>query len=195
VPLIYTPTAAAVVGCIYALILGVGIYREVKFSDLYRIFWETILHTIRIMFIISVAGFFGWLLIHQRIPQQVITDLTMLSSDPHVIMGIFIFVLLVLGCFMEGIAILVITIPVFMPVIYQYGIDPLQFGVVMILCSMIGLLTPPVGMCLYTMSSISRIGIWPLSKELLPYEIGITIVTLVCAYWPGLVLWFPNMFK
>ncbi len=171
------------------------VYKEIKVADLYRIFWETILHTIRIMFIISVAGFFGWLLIHQRIPQQVITDLTALSSNPDVIMGIFVFVLLVLGCFMEGIAILVITIPVFMPIITMYHIDPVQFGVVMILCSMIGLLTPPVGMCLYTMSSISRISIWLLSRELLPYEIGIFLVTLVCAYCPRVVLWFPNLLK
>ena len=147
------------------------------------------------MYIISVAGFFGWFLIYQRIPEQVITELSALSSNPDVIMGIFIFVLLVLGCFMEGIAILVITIPVFFPIITQYGIDPVQFGVVMILCSMIGLLTPPVGMCLYTMSSISKIDIWTLSKELLPYEIGITLVTLVCAYAPAIVLWLPNLLK
>ena len=83
-------------------------------------------------------------------------------------MAITIFILLILGCFMEGIAIIVITVPVFMPIGYQYHIDPVQFGVVNILCSMIGLLTPPVGMCLYTMSSISGIGIWELSRELLP---------------------------
>ena len=96
---------------------------------------------------------------------------------------------------MEGIAILVITIPVFLPIITQYNIDPIQFGVVMILCSMIGLLTPPVGMCLYTMSSISKIDIWTLSKELAPYILGITLVTLVCAYCPGIVLWLPNLIK
>lgn len=192
---VFTPTEASVIACVYALVLGVFVYKEVKIADLPRIFWETILHTIRIMYIISIAGFFGWLLIYQRIPQQVIADLTALSSNPNVIMGIFIFILLILGCFMEGIAILVITIPVFFPIITLYGIDPVQFGVVMILCSMLGLLTPPVGMCLYTMSSISKIDIWTLSKELLPYEIGIFLVTLVCAYSPAVVLWLPNLLK
>ena len=192
---VFTPTEASVVACVYALILGMFVYKEVKLTDLPRILWETVLNTIRIMYIISVAGFFGWFLIYQRIPEQVITELSALSSNPNVIMAIFIFVLLVLGCFMEGIAILVITIPVFLPIITQYGIDPVQFGVVMILCSMIGLLTPPVGMCLYTMSSISKIDIWTLSKELLPYEIGITVVTLICAYSPAIVLWLPNLLK
>jgi tripartite ATP-independent transporter DctM subunit len=192
---VFTPTEASVIACVYALILGMFVYKEVKFADLPRILWETVLNTIRIMYIIAVAGFFGWFLIFQRIPEQVITELSALSSNPDVIMAIFIFVLLILGCFMEGIAILVITIPVFFPIIIQYHIDPVQFGVVMILCSMIGLLTPPVGMCLYTMSSISKIDIWTLSKELLPYEIGITLVTLVCAYSPAIVLWLPNLLK
>ena len=192
---VFTPTEASVVACVYALILGMFVYKEVKLTDLPRILWETVLNTIRIMYIISVAGFFGWFLIYQRIPEQVITELSALSSNPNVIMAIFIFVLLILGCFMEGIAILVITIPVFLPIITQYGINPVQFGVVMILCSMIGLLTPPVGMCLYTMSSISKIDIWTLSKELLPYEIGITVVTLICAYSPAIVLWLPNLLK
>jgi C4-dicarboxylate transporter, DctM subunit len=192
---VFTPTEASVVACVYALILGMFVYKEVKITDLPHILWETVLNTIRIMYIIAVAGFFGWFLIFQRIPEQVITELSALSSNPDVIMAIFIFVLLVLGCFMEGIAILVITIPVFFPIITQYHIDPVQFGVVMILCSMIGLLTPPVGMCLYTMSSISKIDIWTLSKELLPYEIGITLVTLVCAYSPAIVLWLPNLLK
>jgi len=191
---LFTPTEASVVACVYALILGILVYKEIKWSDLPRIGWETLLFTVRIMFIISVAGFFSWLLIYQKIPQQVILELSSLGTSANVVMAIFIFVLLVLGCFMEGIAVLVITIPVFMPIVAQYGIDPVQFGVVMILCSMIGLLTPPVGMCLYTMSSISGVPIGELSWELMPYIIGITIVTIVCAYSPGLVLWIPRMF-
>lgn len=192
---VFTPTEASVAACVYAMVLGLLVYKEIKWSDLPRIGWETMLFTIRIMFIISVAGFFGWLLIFQTIPQQVIAELTALGTSLNVVMAIFIFILLILGCFMEGIAVIVITVPVFMPIVAQYGIDPVQFGVVMILCSMIGLLTPPVGMCLYTMSSISGVPIGELSRELMPYIIGITLVTLICAYCPGLVLWVPRMFS
>lgn len=192
---VFTPTEASVVACVYALFLGLCVYGEIKIRDLPRIGWETTLFTIRIMFIISVAGFFGWLLIHQTIPQKVIAELTALGTGANVFMAITIFILLILGCFMEGIAIIVITVPVFMPIVYQYGIDPVQFGVVNILCSMVGLLTPPVGMCLYTMASISNVGIWDLSRELLPYIIGIFGVTVLCAFSPEVVLWIPNMFK
>jgi tripartite ATP-independent transporter DctM subunit len=191
----FTPTEAAVVACVYALVLGVGVYREITVRDLPRILWDTALHTIRVMFIIAVAGFFGWLLVHQRIPDMVITGLTNISSSPTVIMLMIIAILLVLGCFLEGIAVLVITIPIFMPVIARFTIDPVQFGVVMILCSMIGLVTPPVGMSLYAVASISKTDMWTLSKELLPYILGILIVTLIIALVPGISLFLPNLFS
>jgi TRAP-type C4-dicarboxylate transport system permease large subunit len=147
------------------------------------------------MFIIAVAGFFGWLLIHQSIPQQVIVQLTGLSSNANVVMGIILIILLILGCFMESVAVLVITIPVFMPIIAQYNIDPVQFGVIMVLTSMIGLLTPPVGMVLFTMSSLSSVSVSRLSVEVLPFLAGITLVTLFCAYFPGPLLWLPNLLR
>ena len=190
---LFTPTEAAVVACVYALFLGLVVYREIRIRDLPRILWETTLQTVRVLFIISAAGFFGWLLIHQRIPDAVIVGLTSFSSSPEVLLLIIIGILLILGCFMEGIAVLVITIPIFMPLIARYNIDPVQFGVVMILCSMIGLVTPPVGMSLYAVASISEVDIWTLSKELLPYIVGILIVTLIIAFFPGLALFLPNL--
>lgn len=190
---IFTPTEAAVVASIYALFLGLVIYREITIRDLPRILWDTLLHTLRVMFIISAAGFFGWLLIHQRIPEQVITGLTALTGNRWGLLTIIIFILLVLGCFLEGIAVLVITIPVFMPLIKLYGVDPVQFGVIMILCSMLGLLTPPVGMSLYAVSSISGVSIGPLTREMWPYLLGIFVVLLIMTFSPGFSLWLPNL--
>ena len=190
---IFTPTEAAVVASVYALFLGLVIYRELTIQDLPRVLWDTLVHTIRVMFIISAAGFFGWLLIHQRIPDQVITGLTALTSIRWVLLLIIIFILLVLGCFLEGIAVLVITIPVFMPLIERYGIDPVQFGVIMILCSMLGLLTPPVGMSLYAVSSISGVSIGALTREMWPYLLGIFMVLLIMSFIPQMSLWLPTL--
>ena len=190
---IFTPTEAAVVASVYALFLGLVIYRELTIQDLPRVLWDTLVHTIRVMFIISAAGFFGWLLIHQRIPDQVITGLTALTSIRWVLLLIIIFILLVLGCFLEGIAVLVITIPVFMPLIERYGIDPVQFGVIMILCSMLGLLTPPVGMSLYAVSSISGVSIGALTQEMWPYLLGIFMVLLTMSFIPQMSLWLPSL--
>ena len=190
---IFTPTEAAVVASIYALLLGLFVYREIRIKDLPDILWETIVQSVKVLFIIAAAGFLGWLLIHQRIPQQVITGLTSLSSTRWVLMLIIIAILLILGCFLEGIAVLVITIPVFMPLIEQFGMDPIQFGVIMILCSMLGLLTPPVGMSLYAVASISNVPVGALSKELWPYLLGIFIVLILITYVPVFSLGIPDL--
>jgi C4-dicarboxylate transporter DctM subunit len=189
----FTPTEASVVACVYALFLGLVVYRSIRIKDLPAVFWNTLTHTVRIMFIIAAAGFFGWLLILNRTPVQVITGLTNLSANPALVMLIIIAVLLIFGCFLEGIAVLLITIPIFQKIIVHFSIDPVQFGVVMTLASMIGLLTPPVGMCLYAVSSITNLSIGELTKEMWPYLLGIFIVLLAVAFIPSISLWLPNL--
>lgn len=188
----FTPTEASVIACLYALFLSLVVYRTIRLTDLPAIFWDTLLHTIRIMFIIASAGFFGWLLILHRIPNQVIDSLTAVSSEYWIVMLLIILILLLFGCFLEGIAVLLITIPIFQKVIAHFAIDPVQFGVVMTLASMIGLLTPPVGMCLYAVSSITGVSIGELTKEMWPYLLGIFIVLLAVAFIPEISLWLPN---
>ncbi len=190
---IFTPTEAAVVACLYALILGLVVYREIRVADLPRIFWETLEHTIRVMFIISAASLFGWLLIQQRIPTTIVEGLMTLTGQPWIILLIINGILLILGCFMEGIAIMLLTIPVFMPLVARVGVDPVHFGVLMTLNLMIGLLTPPVGMCLYAVSSISQVPLWPLARELWPYIAALLVSLALITYIPGLVLWIPNL--
>ncbi|NLG84667.1 MAG: TRAP transporter large permease [Firmicutes bacterium] len=189
----FTPTEASVVACFYALFLGLVVYRTIKARDLPRIIWATLLQTIRLMFIISAAGFFGWLLLHQRIPQAVVAGLTAIGTTPAAFIALVILVLLVLGCFLEGIAVFLITVPVFMPLVANYGIDPVHFGVIMTLCSMIGLLTPPVGMSLYAVSSITKLDIWEITKEMWPYLVGIFLVLLLVAYVPSITLFLPRL--
>ncbi len=191
---LFTPTEAAVVASIYAFVLGFFIYREIALEDLPAILWATVTQSVKVLFIIATAGFFGWLLIHQRIPEQVITGLTSLTSSKWAMLLIVNAVLLILGCFLEGIAVLVITIPVFMALIEKFGVDPVQFGVIMILCSMLGLLTPPVGMSLYAVSSISGVSVGRLSRELWPYLLGIFVVLMLITYVPWLSLWIPGIF-
>ena len=190
---LFTPTEAAVVASIYALIIGGFVYREITLADLPTILWTSIEQSVKVLFIISAAGFFGWMMVHQSIPEQVITGLTEFTSSRVTLLLVVIAVLIVLGCFLEGIAVLVITIPVFMPLIAQYGIDPVQFGVIMTLCSMLGLLTPPVGMSLYAVSSISDVPVGRLSVELSPYLLGIFMVLLLISFVPKISLWLPNL--
>ena len=190
---IFTPTEAAVVASIYALFVGGVWYREFSLKDLPAIIWESVKQSVRVLFIIATAGFFGWLMIHQSIPEKVIVGLTTLTDNKWLMMLIIIFVLLVLGCFLEGIAVLVITVPVFMPLIERLEVDPVQFGVIMILCSMIGLLTPPVGMSLYAVATVSGVPVGRLTREIWPYLLGIFAVTLAITFVPVLSLWLPNL--
>lgn len=191
----FTPTEASVVATLYALIVGMAVYKEIKLKDLPRIVWDALKHTIRVMIIIAAAGFFKYLMLHQKIPHQVITAMTSISTNPAIIMSIIIFILLLLGCFLEGIAVLLITIPIFLPIITSpdIGMSVIQFGVIMTLASMIGLLTPPVGMCLYAVSGISGVSVGKLSRELWPYLLGIFIVLVLITIFPAISLWLPNL--
>jgi len=190
---IFTPTEASVVAAIYALIVTLIVYKEITFEDLPRIFWESLEHTVRVLFIISAAGIFGWLLIHQRVPEAVIKGLMALSHNPWMILLILNIILLVLGCFMEGISIMILTIPIFMPLVSKIGIDPVHFGVVMTLNLMIGLLTPPVGMVLYAVASVGKVPLWELAAELKWYIFALMVSLFLITFIPGLVTWVPNL--
>ena len=190
---VFTPTEAAVAASLYALIVGMLVYGEIRLADLPRILWETAQNTIQVMFIISAAGIFGFLLIRQQVPMTLVEGLMSLTTTSWVVLLIINVILLILGCFMEAIAIMLLTIPVFMPLIARVGVDPVHFGVVMTLNLMIGLLTPPVGMCLYAVSAISKVPLWPLAKELVPYIVALTVCLGLVTYVPGLVLWIPNL--
>jgi C4-dicarboxylate transporter, DctM subunit len=188
---IFTPTEAAVVACLYALFLGF-LYKDLTLKVLPQVFWASIKQTVSLMFIIAAAGFFGWFTIHQKIPDQIIQNLTTMSVTPAGIMAMVIIVVLILGCFLEGNAIFIITIPIFAPIAQKFGIDLINFGVVMTLLIMVGNLTPPVGMCLFAVSGFSKVSLGELSKEVWPYLLGIFVITVIIAYIPSIALFLPN---
>jgi C4-dicarboxylate transporter DctM subunit len=188
----FTPTEASVVASLYALFLGF-LYKDLKLKALPGIFWVSIRQTVSLMFIIAAAGFFGWLTIHQRIPDQVISTLTVMSATASGVLAMVMIIVLILGCFLEGNAIFIITIPIFVPIAQQFGIDLVNFGVVMTLLIMIGNLTPPVGMCLFAVSSFSKVSVGTLAKEVWPYLVGILIVTVLIAYIPEISTFLPNL--
>lgn len=189
----FTPTEAGVVACVYALILGCVVYRELKLADLPAILWDSTKLTVNVMFIIAAAGFFGWLLVHQRIPDELVNSVLSFAETRYAAIALMIVILIVLGMFIEGIAVIVITVPLFMPMVQHFGIDLVQFGVIMILTSMIGLLTPPVGIVLFAVSAISKINVWTLTREIWPYLLAIVAVLILAAIFPAVSTWLPNL--
>ena len=143
---IFTPTEAAAVASFYALILGVFVYRKLSLQNVWKIFFETAKDTAIMIFIISTATLYGWLLIRSRIPILVLEYLTAFTSNRYVILFLINLLLLFIGCFMETIASLGILVPILGPLLLRYGIDPVHFGVMMVFNLVIGLLTPPLSL-------------------------------------------------
>ncbi len=188
----FTATEAAIVATFYALFLSGVVYRQLTLKKLVSIIYDSMITSCKTLFIIAIANFLAYFMIHQKIPNQVIEGLLTLSSNPNVLIALILLVLIVLGMFLEGTAVILIATPIFLPIIDMIGMDYVQFGVIMILASMIGLLTPPVGMSLYAVSSITNVPLMKLSKGVLPYVIGILLVLLLCAYWPPISTVLPK---
>ncbi len=190
---IFSPTEAAIVASTYALILGMGVYKEIKLKDLIQVTLETVKTTSMVIYIISAAAIYGFLLGREQVPQSVAQLLFTISGSPHIIMFIIIIFLLIIGCFMETTAALILLTPILVPPVMQLGIDPVHFGLVMVLTLMIGLITPPVGVVLYITSSIAKISFEDCTKATAPFIIPLVIVLLLSAYIPDLVMFLPNV--
>ncbi len=190
---LFTPTEASVVASLYAIFITMVVYRETTWRELLKILATTMEQTVLVLFIIAAAGLFGWLLIHQKVPDATIQTLMNLSTNPTAILLIINIILLILGCFMEAISVMLLTIPIFMPLISKLGIDPVHFGVMLTLNLMIALLTPPVGMVLYTVSSVGKVPLWQLAVELKWYIVSLLMALILIILVPELVVWLPNL--
>lgn len=190
---LFTATEAAIVASFYALFLSCVVYRALDLKGTIQIIYDSLITSCKTLFIIAIANFLAYFMIHQRIPNQVIIGLASITENPVILILIIIFILFILGMFLEGTSVILIATPIFMPIVQAIGMSPVQFGVIMILASMIGLLTPPVGMSLYAVSSITNVSLLDLSREVIPYVLGIFAVLLLCAFWPPFSLWVPSM--
>ncbi len=190
---IFTPTEAAAVAAIYSLILGLFVYGDMKFSDLPRIFKEAVNTSAVVGFIVAGASLFSWVLARERVPQQIAEAFLGISDNPHVVLLVINVVMLILGCFMEGIAIMILMVPVFMPVTQQLGIDPVHFGVIVVMNLMIGILTPPFGVALFTVAKVGNIPFDVLARAIMPFLPPLILVLVLITHFPGLVMWLPRL--
>ncbi|AOT72031.1 TRAP transporter large permease [Geosporobacter ferrireducens] len=188
----FTPTEAAVIAVAYALVLSF-VYKEIKLKDIPRLLKETGNNTVSVMLIVAGASIFGWILTIEQVPQK-ITYLFINNIDNQVVALLFInLLLLMVGMFMETISAITILTPVLLPVVITFGIDPIHFGIIMILNLMIGLLTPPVGMVLYVLSAVSNVPFEKIVKAIWPYIIVLSIVLMIITFVPEIVLMLPGL--
>jgi tripartite ATP-independent transporter DctM subunit len=191
----FTPTEASIVSVIYAFIVGIFIYKELPIKKIPEIMLSTMTSTASIMLLVGFANLFGWIMVSEQIPQMVADLILGISTNSVVVILLIILLLLFVGTFMETIAALVILFPVLLPVATTIGMDPIQFGVVMVLTLVIGLVTPPVGVCLFVASQIGKVSIGTATRELVPF-IGVSlIVLLIVAFVPQVTLFLPSLFE
>lgn len=191
---IFTPTEAGVVAVIYGIIVGFAVYRELKIRDLPRIFAKAAVSTSTVMLLIGTANIFGWILTAVRLPQNVAAYLVQLTSSTAVLYSLILVLLLVVGTFMETSASLIILTPVFMPVIDKFGIDPVHFGVVVVTALAIGMLTPPLGICLFISCNIAQIPLTEILKYIVPFLLVMAGVLVLMTYVPDIVMIIPNLY-
>ncbi len=189
---VVTPTEAGVMAVIYAIVLGI-IYKEIKWGGMNKILVDTAKQVGSVMFILAGARVFSYVMTIQRIPVLLTEAVIGFTSSPAVLLLILNVVLLVMGMFMNSSTILVLTIPILHPLLQQFGIDLVHFGLVVTLNVMIGMLTPPLGVTLYIASGIAEVPFEKAIRDIVPFYIPLVAVLLLITYVPDIVLWLPNL--
>ena len=190
---VFTPTEAAAIAVLYALVVGFFIYRNLTLRHI----WEMLCNMTRasgVAFIVlSTAGIFVWLMTTEQVPQAISSLVLSMTDNKYLILLLINILLLIIGCFMDSIPALIILGPVLAPLATKIGIHPLHFGTVMCLNLTIGLATPPLGACLFTCCAVGKVSLEGISKEVWPFIVALIIAVLLVTYIPALTLTVPKL--
>lgn len=190
---IFNVTECSAVAVVYALFVGTVVYRELTLARIYQALVDTARLTAVIMIVVGAARIFSWILGYAGLPQQIADAILMVTDNPWVFLIMLNLLLLLVGMFMEANAALIMLVPVLFPVALQLGLDPVHVAVVMVVNLCIGLITPPVGLCLNLSALIARVPLEQATREVLPFLGFALLVLLLLTFVPGLATWFPNL--
>jgi TRAP-type C4-dicarboxylate transport system permease large subunit len=191
---LFTPTEGAVAASIWALFLGLFWYKTLSWKMLTKVSMETIETTATVLFIVAAASIFGWLLTATRVTDMVTAWVLGFTHTPWVFLLLVNLLLLFVGCFLEPTAAILIAVPVLMPVVGQLGIDPVHFGLIVVLNLMIGLLHPPMGMVLFVLARVARMSLERTTMAIVPWLIPLLGSLILITYVPSISLWLPRLF-
>jgi tripartite ATP-independent transporter DctM subunit len=190
---VFTPTEAAAIAALYATFLSVVVYRAVSLSDLIEIARSTVVDTGVIMLVVAMAMIYGYLVTRAGLTDAMVEWMAGVSTDPNVVGLMIIGFLLIVGCFLEATAAIIILTPVLLPIMKTSGLDPMHMGVIVVLTMMIGLLTPPFGMVLFVLNRISGISLHRIVAAVAPFLIPLVAVDVLLLFFPVLVLLVPRL--
>ncbi|WP_417811870.1 TRAP transporter large permease [Thalassospira alkalitolerans] len=189
---IFTPTEAAVAAVAYSLFLGLFVYRTLNLKRILRVSMDTVETTASIMMIVAASSIFAWILTANQVAQSFAESMLGFTDNRVAILLIIMVIVLIVGCFMETLAAITILTPVLLPVAMQIGIDPVHFGIILILNLMIGLLTPPVGLVLYVLAKVSDVRFERCVTATAPFLVPLVMVLLLLTFVPALSMWLPE---
>ena len=190
---IFTPTESAAVACVWAFFVTMFIYRDLKWRQLPKLLQSVVRTVAMVMIVIGFASSFAYLMTLMQVPAKATSFLLELSDNRIVILLLINVMLLVLGTFMDMAPLLLICTPILLPVVVALGVDPVHFGIIMMLNLGIGLVTPPVGTVLFVGCAVGKVPIERASRHLWPFWLAMVVVLLLVTYNPNLAMWIPNM--
>ena len=190
---VFTPTEAAAVAVLYGLFLGLVVYRNVGPGQLWATLLQVSWGSVRVLIIIAIASTFSWIMLREHVPQLIAGTLATLTDDPLMVLAIMVVFLFLVGLFMIATSAEIVLTPILVPVIMQFGIDPVHFGVLMVFSLIIGGGTPPVGVLLYIAQDIAGISFSAMVRAMAPFYIPLFTAVVLIMLFPGLSLWIPNM--
>ncbi|MBR9879106.1 MAG: TRAP transporter large permease [Gammaproteobacteria bacterium] len=186
---VFTPSEAAVVAVVYALLVSLFVYRDLTYRDVYAVMIRSAITTSVIMLVIATSAVLSWTLSSAQVPAQIAQSVLSLSTDPYIILLLVVAVILLTGVFIETASALIILTPVLLPLVTQLGIDPVHFGLIIVVGLAIGMITPPVAINLYVASSVTQLPLERITRAILPYLLGLIGVLLLVVYVP---LWLSS---
>ncbi|HCR97569.1 MULTISPECIES: TRAP transporter large permease [Halomonas] len=189
----FTPTEASIVASLYALVVGMYVYKGLTWRKLPGILVDTVLTSSALLLMVGLANLFGWILTSEQIPQMIATLILSISENPLIVLLILNLILLFVGAFMETIAALIILFPALVGVATGVGVDPVHFAVIAVLNLMIGLTTPPVGVCLFVVAGIGKLPMLSVARAIVPFLLCNLAVLMLVTYVPAISLWLPNL--
>jgi tripartite ATP-independent transporter DctM subunit len=192
---VFTATESAAVACVYAFLVTVFIYRDYKWRDLPKLIHRVVKTVAMVMMLIGFSVGFGYMMAIMQIPAKVTAFFLTLTENKYVLLLLINILLLVLGTFMDLAPMLLICTPILLPVVVKFGVDPVHFGMIMILNLGIGLITPPVGPTLFVGCAIGKVTMEEVSKELWPFYGAMCLALLIVTYVPAVSLWLPSLLK
>jgi C4-dicarboxylate transporter DctM subunit len=192
---VFTPTEAAAVAVAYGFFVGVFIYKDLKPADVYKVLAHSALTSATVMVIVGTATVFGRVLAIEGIPVKLANEIVALTSDPIMILLLINVLFLIVGCFMETLAAIIILTPILLPVVLKVGVDPVHFGILMIVNLAIGMVTPPMGINLFVGSRVGNAQLEGVIRGAMPFLLSMIVVLLVLTYVPQITLWLPNLMK